>query len=88
MYATTTVGPCLIPLAPTLSPSPTLVTSPDASLIPLPPSNTHTVASTQVASLEYMPCTPSLVKYWMPEDEDIESNHGTAAEHTAFVAAH
>jgi hypothetical protein len=24
----------------------------------------------------------------MPEDEDIESNHGTAAEHATFVAAH
>jgi hypothetical protein len=87
MYATTTVGPHLIPLAPTLSPSPTLIASPDATSIPLPPSNTCTVASTRVASPEYMPRTPSPVKYWMPEDEDIKSNHGAAAEHTAFVAA-
>jgi hypothetical protein len=83
MYATTTVGPHLIPLAPTPSPSPTLVTSPDASLIPLPPSDTRTVTSTRVASPEYMPRTPSPVEYWMPEDKDIESDNSAAAEHAA-----
>jgi len=87
MYTTTIVGPHLILLAPTPSPSPTLITSPDASLIPLPPSDTHTVASTQVASLEYMLHAPSPVEYWMPEDEDIESDHGMATEHAAFVVA-
>ena len=87
MYATTTVGPHLIPLAPTPSPSPTLITSPDTLLIPLPPSDTRTVASTRVASPEYMPRTPSPVEYWMPEDEDIESDHGMATEHATFVVA-
>ena len=87
MYATTTIGPRLIPLAPTPSPSPTLIASPDASLVPLPPSDTCTVASTWVASPKYMPHMPSPVEYWMPKDEDIKSDHGTAAEHTAFVAA-
>jgi hypothetical protein len=31
---------------------------------------------------------PSPVNYWMPEDEDIQGDMGTAAKHTAFVAAH
>jgi hypothetical protein len=88
MYATTTQGPHLIPLAPTPSPSPTLITSLDVSLISLPPSDTCTIASTQVASLEYMPCTPLPVEYWMPEDEDIDSNHAAAAEHATFITAH
>jgi hypothetical protein len=45
------------------------------------------VASTRVASPVYMPRTPSPVNYWMPKDEDIQGNMGTAAEHAAFVAA-
>jgi hypothetical protein len=61
--------------------------SPTPALIPLPPSDTRTVASTRVASPNYMPRTPSPVNYWMPEDEDIQGNMGTAAEHTTFVAA-
>ena len=87
MYATTTVGPRLIPLAPTPSPSPTLITSPDATSVPLPPSDTRTVASTRVASPEYMPRTPLPVEYWMPKDEDLEGDHGRVAEHAAYVAA-
>ncbi len=51
MYATTTQGPCLIPLTPTPIPSP--------MQIPLPPSNTHTTASTQWGTPNYMPRTPS-----------------------------
>jgi hypothetical protein len=31
--------------------------------------------------------TPLPVEYWMPENEDIDSDHGAAAEHAAFVAA-
>jgi hypothetical protein len=46
MYTTTTVEPHLIPLPLTSSPSPTLTASPDASLIPLPPSDTCMVTST------------------------------------------
>jgi hypothetical protein len=45
------------------------------------------VASTRVASPDYMPHTPSPVDYWMPKDEDIQGDMGTAAEHAAFVAA-
>jgi len=90
MYATTTRGPSPVAL-PDIYDDKTLVgaptPSPTPALIPLPPSDTHTVASTRVASTVYMPCTPSLVDYWMPEDEDIQGDMGTAAKHAAFVAA-
>jgi hypothetical protein len=90
MYATTTRGPSPVTL-PDIYDNETLVgvptPSPTPALIPLPPSDTRTVASTRVASPDYMPRIPSLVDYWMPEDEDIQGNMGTATEHTAFVAA-
>jgi hypothetical protein len=65
--------------------SPTV--SPIYENIPLPPSNMHTVASTRVASSNYMPCTPSPVEYWIPEAEDIQGDLGTAMEHASFAAA-
>jgi hypothetical protein len=90
MYATTIRGPSPVAL-PDIYNDETLVRvltpSPTPALIPLPPSDTRMVASTRVASPDYMPCTPSPVYYWMPEDEDIQGNMGTAAEHAAFVAA-
>jgi hypothetical protein len=45
------------------------------------------VASTRVASPDYMPRTPFPINYWMPKDKDIQGNMGTTAEHTTFVAA-
>ena len=90
MYATTTRGPSPVDL-PDIYDDETLVgaptPSPTPAFIPLPPSDTCTVASTRVASPIYMPCTPSPVDYWMPEDEDIQGDMGTAAEHAAFVVA-
>ena len=90
MYTTTTQGPSPVSL-PNIYNDDTLVgaltPSPTPALIPLPPSDTHTVASTRVASPNYMPCTPSPVDYWMPKDKDIQGNLGTSAEHTTFVAA-
>jgi hypothetical protein len=90
MYATTTRGPSPVAL-PNIYDDETLVgaptPSPTPALIPLPPSDTRTVASTRVASPDYMPRTPSPVNYWMPEDEDIQGDMGTAAEHATFVAA-
>jgi hypothetical protein len=91
MYATTTQGPSPVTL-PDIYDDETLVgaptPSPTPALIPLPPSDTRTVASTRVASPNYMPRTPSPVDYWMPKDEDIQGDMGTAAEHAAFVVAH
>jgi hypothetical protein len=91
MYATTTQGPSPVAL-PNIYNNETLVgaptPSPTPALIPLPPSDTRMVASTRVTSPIYMPRTPSPVDYWMPENEDIQGNMGTAAEHAAFVAAH
>jgi hypothetical protein len=91
MYTTTTRGPSPVAL-PDIYDNETLVgaltPSPTPALIPLPPSDTRTVASTRVTSPVYMPCTPSPIDYWMPEDEDIQSDRGTTAEHAAFVAAH
>jgi hypothetical protein len=90
MYATTIQEPSPVAL-PDIYDDETLVgaptPSPTPALIPLPPSDTHTVASTRVASPDYMPHTPSPVDYWMPEDEDIQGDMGTAAEHATFVAA-
>jgi hypothetical protein len=90
IYATTTRGPSSVAL-PNIYDDETLVgvltPSPTPALIPLPPSDTHMVASTRVASPDYMPRTPSPVDYWMPEDEDVQGDMGTAAEHAAFVAA-
>ena len=89
MYATTTRGPSPVTL-PDIYDGETLVRAPTPSptpaLIPLPPSDTCTVASIRVTSPDYMPHTPSPVNYWMPEDEDIQGDMGTAAEHAAFVA--
>jgi hypothetical protein len=65
--------------------SPTV--SPIYENIPLPPSDTCTVASTRVASPKYMPHTPSPVEYWMPEAKDIQGNLGTTVEHASFVVA-
>jgi hypothetical protein len=90
MYTTTTRGPSPVAL-PNIYDDETLVgaltPSPTPALIPLPPFDTCTVASTRVTSPDYMPCTPSLVNYWMPEDEDIQGDMGTATEHAAFVVA-
>jgi len=90
MYATTTQGPSPVAL-PDIYDNETLVgaptPSPTPALIPLPPSDTRTVASTRVASPNYMPRTLSPVNYWMPEDKDVQGDMGTAAEHAAFVAA-
>jgi hypothetical protein len=90
MYTTTTRGPSPVTL-PDIYDDETLVgaptPSPTPALIPLPPSDTHMVASTRVASPIYMPCTLSPVDYWMPEDEDIQGDMGTATEHAAFMAA-
>jgi len=90
MYTTTTQGPSPVTL-PDIYDDETLVRAPTPSptpaLIPLPPSDTCTVASTRVASPDYMPRTPSPVDYWMPEDEDIQGDMGTATEHAAFVVA-
>jgi hypothetical protein len=90
IYATTTRGPSPVAL-PDIYDNETLVgvptPSPTPALIPLPPFDTRTVASTRVASPVYMPCTPPPVDYWMPEDEDIQGDMGTATEHAAFVAA-
>jgi hypothetical protein len=90
MYATTTRGPSPVTL-PNIYDDETLVgvltPSPTPALVPLPPSDTRTVASTRVASPVYMPHTPSPVDYWMPEDKDIQDDMGTAAEHAAFMAA-
>ena len=87
MYATTTRGPSPVAL-PDIYDNETLVgaptPSPTPALIPLPPSDTRTVASTRVASPDYMPRTPSPVDYWMPKDEDIQGDMGTAAEHAAL----
>ena len=69
----------------TPTPSPTV--SPNYKNIPLPPSDTHMVASTRVTSSNYILHTPSPVDYWMPEDEDIQGDMGTTAEHAAFVVA-
>jgi hypothetical protein len=89
MYATTTRGPSPVAL-PDIYDDETLVgaltPSPTPALIPLPPSDTRMAASTRVASPDYMPRTLSPIDYWMPEDEDIQGDMGTAAEHTAFVA--
>jgi len=66
MYATTTRGPSPVAL-PDIYDDETLVgaptPSPTPALIPLPPSDTRTVASTRVASPVYMPRTPSPVDY-------------------------
>jgi hypothetical protein len=66
MYTTTTQGPSPVTL-PDIYDNETLVRTPTPSptpaLIPLPPSDTCTVASTRVASPDYMPCTLSLVDY-------------------------
>jgi hypothetical protein len=74
MYATTTQGPSPVAL-PDIYDDETLVRaltpSPTPALIPLPPSDTCMVASTRVASPDYMPHTPSPINYWMPKDEDI-----------------
>jgi hypothetical protein len=90
MYATTIRGPSPVAL-PDIYDNETLVgaptPSPTPALIPLPPSDTRTVASTRVTSPDYMPRTPSPVDYWMPKDEDIQGDMGTATEHAAFVAA-
>jgi len=90
MYATTIRGPSPVAL-PDIYNDETLVRaltpSPTPALIPLPPSDMRMVASTRVASPNYMPHTPSLVDYWMPRDEDIQGNIGTATKHATFVAA-
>jgi len=90
MYTTATRGPSPVAL-PNIYDDETLVgaptPSPTPALIPLPPSDTCMVASTRVTSPVYMPCTPSPVDYWMPEDEDIQGDMGTATEHATFVAA-
>jgi len=90
MYATTTRGSFPVAL-PNIYDDETLVRAPTPSptpaLIPLPPSDTCTVASTTVTSPDYMPRTLSPVDYWMPKDEDVQGNMGTTAEHAAFVAA-
>ena len=54
----------------------------------LPPSDTHTTASTWVGTLDYIPCTPSPVEQWRPTEDDINGNSGRAAEHAAFIATH
>ena len=86
MYNTTTRGPSPVAL-PNIYDDETLVgaptPSPTPALIPLPPSDTCTVASTRVASPDYMPRTLSPVDYWMPEDKDIQGDMGTATEHAA-----
>ena len=77
MYATTTQGPCLVPLPPTPVPSP--------SMIPLPTPDTRTMASTHWGTPDYVPCTPSPQAPWRPTTANIDSNHGLATEHAAFV---
>jgi hypothetical protein len=77
MYATTTQGPCLVPLPPTPVPSP--------SMIPLPTPDTCTVASTRWGTPDYIPRTPSPQAPWRPTTADIASDCGLAAEHSAFV---
>ena len=77
MYATTTQGPCLVPLPPTPVPSP--------SMIHLPTPDTRTVASTHWGTPDYVPRTPSPQTPWRPITANINSNRGLAAEHLAFV---
>ena len=77
MYATTTHTFSPIPL-PNIFNGDTLVgaptPSPTPAIIPLPPSGTHTEASTQVTSPTYIPYTPSPINPWMPTTKDINSN--------------
>jgi hypothetical protein len=54
-------------------------------MIPLPTPDTRTAASTRWGTPDYVPHTPSPQAPWRPTTTDITSDHGLAAEHSAFM---